>query len=443
MTQSKRFLAFGFSGWLGALGAGVQPALSQGPPAPPAAPVAGKAQPAASRDSLLERARKLHRAVAMIDTHNDLPEMLRERANNDLSLMNPEQPLPDIDTDLPRLKQGLVGGQFWSAYVPASFVDKGGATYALEQIDVIRRMTAQSSTLAWATTADEIVRAHARGKIASLIGIEGGYAIENSLANLRMFYELGVRYMTLTHGGNTAWADAATESPKHDGLTRFGEEVVKEMNRLGMMVDLSHVSDATMEDALRVSEAPVIFSHSSARALADHVRNVPDGVLARMPQNGGVVMVNIFPAFVNQVAAKQAAGILDKEREYGAQYPSDPKKASAEFLAWLDKTMAEMESGTLAQVADHVDHIVKVAGIDHVGYGADFGAISNHPRGLEDVSRYPYLTAELLRRGYTDPEVKKILGGNILRVMQRVEQVAARLQRERPASPAKIEILDK
>jgi membrane dipeptidase len=413
-------------------------AQSGGAKTPAGSPVA-----ATGGDRFLERALALHRASPMIDTHNDLPEVMRDRVHNDLARMDPEKPLADIDTDLPRMKKGGVGGQFWSAYVGASYVDKGGATVALEQIDVIRRMTAQSPSLRWATTADDIVRAHAAGKIASLIGIEGGYAIENSLANLRMFYELGVRYMTLTHGGNTAWADSATEAPKHNGLTRFGEEVVREMNRLGMMVDISHVSDATMEGAIRVSAAPVIFSHSSARVLADHVRNVPDRILAMMPKNGGVVMVNIFPAFVNQTAAKQAAGVLDKEREFVAKYPGDPKRASEEYLVWLTESMKSMESGTLAQVADHIDHIVKVAGIDHVGYGADFGSITNHPKGLEDVSRYPYLTAELLRRGYTDEQAKKVMGGNLLRTMREVEKVAARLQKERKPSAVRIEDVDK
>jgi membrane dipeptidase len=400
---------------------------------------------AAQADStrLLARARALHRAMPMIDTHNDLPEMIRSRAKNDVATMDAEQRLQDIDTDFPRMKQGLVGGQFWAAYVPASLVDKGGATYALEQIDVIHRMVAHSPSLRFARTADDIVRIHAQGKIASLIGIEGGYAIENSLANVRMFYDLGVRYMTLTHGGNTAWADAATDTPKHGGLTRFGEEVVREMNRVGMMVDISHVSDGTMVDAIRVSEAPVIYSHSSARALADHLRNVPDSILAMIPKNGGVVMVNIFPGFVNPIAAKQASGTLEKEREFGAKYPDDPKKASAEYLVWLTNMMNTMESGTLSEVADHIDHIVKVAGIDYVGYGADFGSLTNHPKGLEDVSRYPYLTAELLRRGYTDLQVKKIIGGNILRVMRQVERVAAKLQRTRPASAGWIEDLDR
>lgn len=392
---------------------------------------------------LLARARAIHRAVPMIDTHNDLPGAIREGANNDLARMNPDGPLPKIDTDIPRMKQGMVGGQFWSAYVPASLVKGGGATYALEQIDVIHRMVAQSSSLGFARTAADITRLHARGKIASLIGIEGGYAIENSLANLRMFADLGVRYMTLTHGGNTAWADAATDAPVHGGLTRFGEEVVHEMNRSGIMVDISHVSDGTMSDAIRVSEAPVIFSHSSARAIADHLRNVPDSILALMKKNGGIVMVNIFPGFVNAVAAKQAAGALEKEREFLARHPDDPKKASIEFLAWLTDMMNHLEPGTLNQVADHIDHIVQVAGIDHVGYGADFGELSIHPKGLEDVSRYPFLTAELLRRGYTDAQVGKIIGGNMLRVMRQVERTAVRLQRARPASAARIEDLDR
>lgn len=394
-------------------------------------------------DPYLARAMALHRAAPMIDTHNDLPEMLRERAFNDLARMDPDGPLENIDTDIPRMKEGMVGGQFWSAYVPASFVDKGGATYALEQIDVIRRMVARSPSLGWATTAADIVRVHGQGRIASLIGIEGGYAIENSLANLRMFYELGVRYMTLTHGRNTAWAGAASPDSAARGLTPFGKEVVREMNRLGMMVDLSHVSDRTMRDAISVSEAPVIFSHSSARAIADHSRNVPDDVLALTAKNGGIVMVNIFPGFVTQQGARQAAGFLEKEGEYNAKYPDDPKRASAEYLVWLDKAMTEMEPGTLAQVADHIDHIVKVAGIDHVGYGADFGSLSNHPKGLEDVSRYLYLTAELLRRGYTDAQVKNIIGGNFLRTMGQVEQVSGRLRRERAPSAARIEDLDR
>ena len=379
----------------------------------------------AQRDStsLLERAKRLHREVPVIDTHNDLPDMILNGSGGDLRKMDPDGRL-DIDTDIPRLKAGLIGGQFFAAYVPSAYIDKGAARYALEEIDIIKRFTAKSPSLQWATTADEIMAAHRAGKIASLIGIEGGHAIETSLGVLRMFYELGVRYMTLTHSGTTGWADAATDTPKHGGLSPFGEEVVREMNRLGMMVDISHVSDATMLDALRVSSAPVIFSHSSARALANHVRNVPDSVLALIPKNGGVVMVNIFPGFINQTAAKQTAQVLDKMRDFQKQYPNDPEKADKAWGEWF-KTLT-MEPGTLNEVADHVEHIVKVAGIDHVGLGADYGSLTVHPKGLEDVSRYPYLTAELLRRGWKDEDVKKFLGLNILRVMREVERTAAR-----------------
>jgi membrane dipeptidase len=379
----------------------------------------------AQRDSasLLERAKRLHREVPMIDTHNDLPDMILNESGGDLKKMDPDGKL-SIDTDIPRLKAGLVGGQFFAAYVPSAYIEKGAARYALEEIDIIKRFTAKSPSLQWATTADGIMAAHRAGKIASLIGIEGGHAIENSLGVLRMFYELGVRYMTLTHSGTTPWADAATDAPKHGGLSPFGEEVVREMNNLGMMVDISHVSDATMLDALRVTRAPVIFSHSSTRALANHVRNVPDSVLALIPKNGGVVMVNIFPGFINQTAAKQTAQVLDKMREFQKQYPNDPEKADKAWGEWF-KTLT-MEPGTLNEVADHVEHIVKVAGIDHVGLGADYGSLTVHPKGLEDVSRYPWLTAELLRRGWKDEDVKKFLGLNILRVMRQVEQAAVK-----------------
>ena len=375
----------------------------------------------------------------MIDTHNDLPEMIHGGAAGNLNKMDPDKTLP-IDTDIPRLKQGLVGGQFFAAYVPSSYIEKGGARFALEEIDIIDRFTKRSPSLEAARTADDIVRIHKTGKIASLIGIEGGQAIENSLGTLRMFYNLGVRYMTLTHSSTTPWADAATDEPKHGGLTRFGEEVVHEMNRLGMMVDISHVSDGTMDDVLRISEAPVIFSHSSARALADHRRNVPDSILTRLAKNGGVVMVNFYPGFVNATAAKQAANVLDKEREFKAMYPNDPDKSAKAFTDFL--STFKTETGTLEEVANHIDHIRKVAGIDHVGIGADFGSLTQHPTGLDDVSRYPYLTAELIRRGYTDAEVKKVLGLNLLRVMREVEQAAVRIQRTRGPSTATIAELD-
>jgi membrane dipeptidase len=409
-----------------ALGAVTSSSAAQRPPS------------AADTASLLAHARRLHREVPMIDTHNDLPEMIHGGARGDLEKMDPDKTLP-IDTDIPRLKKGLVGGQFFAAYVPSSFIEKGGARFALEEIDIIDRFTKRSPWLEAARTADDIVRIHAKGKIASLIGIEGGQAIENSLGTLRMFYNLGVRYMTLTHSSTTLWADAATDEPKHGGLTRFGEEVVREMNRLGMMVDISHVSDGTMDDVLRLSEAPVIFSHSSARALADHRRNVPDSILTRLAKNGGVVMVNIYPGFINATAAKQAANVLDKEREFKAMYPNDPDKSAKAFTDFL--STFKTETGTLEEVADHIDHIRKIAGIDHVGIGADFGSLTQHPAGLDDVSRYPYLTAELIHRGYTDLEVKKVLGLNILRAMREVERAAGRIQRTRGPSTATIEEL--
>jgi membrane dipeptidase len=404
-----------------------------------ALPPAVAAQRPADSLALLARARRLQRETPMIDTHNDLPEMIHGRVHGDLSKMDPDHHL-DIDTDIPRLKQGLVGGQFFAAYVPSSYTDAGAARFALEEIDIIHRFTARSPNLGFATTAADIVRIHAQGKIASLIGIEGGHAIENSLAVLRKFYDLGVRYMTLTHSGTIPWADAATDEAKHGGLTKFGEEVVREMNRLGMMVDISHVSDGTMSDAIRVSEAPIIFSHSSARALADHRRNAPDSILKLLPKNRGIIMVNIYPGFINATAAKQAANVLDKEREFKAMYPNDTDRAAREFTAWLQAFKTEL--GTLQEVADHIDHIRKVAGIDHIGYGFDLGSLTQHPVGLEDATRYPYLTAELLRRGYSDQDVKKVIGGNFLRVMREVEATAKRLQKARPASVATMAELD-
>jgi membrane dipeptidase len=292
---------------------------------------------------------------------------------------------------------------------------------------------------ALATTADEVERAHRSGRVACLIGIEGGYALADSLAALRLASLAGVRYVTLTHWNSTSWADAATDAPRHGGLSRFGVEMVREMNRLGVLVDLSHVSDGTMNDALDASEAPVIFSHSSARAVCNHVRNVPDDVLRRVRANGGVVMVNFAPGFVSEAVRVAEAPIEAEWQRLQALYPGDRERIEAGIVAF--RRDRPVPRATLAQVADHVDHVREVAGIDHVGIGSDFDGIGETPAGLEDVSRFPALLAELAARDYSDAELAKVAGGNILRVLRAAEAVAARLQRERRPSEARIELL--
>ncbi|HEX8392072.1 MAG TPA: dipeptidase [Longimicrobium sp.] len=404
-----------------------------------AAPAAAHAQSAA--DPLLARALRIHRSAPLVDGHNDLPWEIREKAQGDLGAMDPRGTLAQNHTDIPRLRAGGVGGVYWAAYVPVDRTGREAAGFALEQIGLIKRMTDASPELEMATTADQIVAIHRRGRVASLIGIEGGHAIENSLDVLRQFHELGVRYMTLTHANTLDWADAATDSARHGGLTPFGEEVVREMNRLGMLVDLSHVSAETMTDALRVAEAPVIFSHSSARALADHPRNVPDEVLRLLPANGGVVMVNFFSGFIDPEAARQMRDMFEVERGIRAQHPDDSAAQQRAIAAW--RAEHPMPRGTVATIADHIDHIVKVAGIDHVGIGSDFDGVTSLPEGMDDVSRFPYLTVELLRRGYSDGDVRKILGGNLLRAMRGAEAAAARIQRQRGPSSAVIEVLDR
>ncbi|MBW3570244.1 MAG: dipeptidase [Gemmatimonadetes bacterium] len=395
---------------------------------------------AAQDDALLERARRIHASAPLVDGHNDLPWEIREKAQGDLSVIDPNGSLPQLHTDVPRLRAGGVGGVFWAAYVPVDRIGRGAAAFALAQIGLIKRMTDASPHLELARTADDVVRIHRAGKVASLIGIEGGHAIENSLDVLRQFHELGVRYMTLTHANTLDWADAATDTARHGGLTRFGEEVVREMNRLGMLVDLSHVSDETMKDAIAVSAAPVIFSHSSARALADHPRNVPDDVLAMLKQNGGVVMINFYSGFVEPTAARQMRGMFDVQRRFREQHPGDPQAAQRAYDAW--RRANPVPRGTTATLADHVDHVVRVAGIDHVGLGSDYDGVTSLPVGMEDVSRFPHLTAELLRRGYSDDDVRKVLGGNVIRAMRQAEQVAERLQRERGPSQAVIDVMD-
>jgi membrane dipeptidase len=398
-----------------------------------AAPLATQADP------WQERAARLHRDAPVIDGHNDLPWEIREKTGGDLSRMDPRSSLPEQHTDVPRLRQGGVGGVFWAAYVPASAARP--ASVAMEQIDLIQRMIAQSPELEFAGSASDVERIRKRRRIASLIGIEGGHTVENSLGTLRQFHALGVRYLTLTHGTSIDWADAATDSARHGGLSAFGEEVVREMNRVGMMVDLSHVSPETMRDAIRVSQAPVIFSHSSARALADHPRNVPDDVLALVRQNGGIVMVNFYSGFVTREGAEILRDMFEVERRFLRQFPGDTAAARQAYRDW--RRANPVPRGTVGTVADHIDHIVKVAGIDHVGIGSDYDGVTALPEGLEDVSRYPRLTAELLRRGYSERDVRKVLGGNILRVMRQAETVAARLQRERGPSMATIESLDR
>ncbi len=382
--------------------------------------------------ALLDRARTLHKQVPLIDGHNDYPWALRENAQRDLDKLDISKPQPTIMTDIPRLREGGVGGQFWSVYVPADAKDPVTAT--LEQIDIVYRMNRRyPETFELALTANDIERIFKKGKIASLIGMEGGHSIDGSLGALRMFFQLGARYMTLAHSRNVPWADSASDVPVHNGLSPFGELVVKEMNWLGMLVDLSHVSPDTMADAIGVAQAPVIFSHSSARALCDVPRNVPDSILQLLPKNGGVVMVTFVPSFLSQKVADWGKLQTAEENRLKQQFSSDAAAIKTGLDAWVKANPAPR--ATLADAADHIDHIRKVAGIDHIGLGSDFDGITSVPVGLEDVSTYPALTAELLRRGYKDDEVKKILGLNLLRVMREVEKVSARMQKERPASP--------
>ncbi|HVG84413.1 MAG TPA: dipeptidase, partial [Vicinamibacterales bacterium] len=345
-------------------------------------------------------------------------------------------------TDIPRLHRGGLGAQFWSVYVPAEMQGKEAVRATLEQIDIVHRMTKRwPETFELALTADAAERAFKSGRIGSMIGMEGGHSIDSSMATLRQMYALGARYMTLTHSLNVPWADSATDPPKHNGLSKFGEEVVREMNRLGMLVDLSHVSPDTMKDALAVSEAPAIFSHSSARAICNVPRNVPDDVLQLLPKNRGVVMVTFVPGFISQEVADWNLLETSQLQLLRAQFPSNTAYVNAGIERWRAEHPAPR--ATLRQVADHIDHIRKVAGIDHIGLGGDFDGITTVVQGLEDVSKYPDLTAELLRRGYADDEVKKVLGLNVLRAWREAEQVAARLQKTRGPSTATIEALDK
>ncbi len=417
--------AFVRGGWAIAVALAFQPAWTQDVP---------------SGDPRLEEARRVLREVPLIDGHNDLPWQFRVRFRNQLSRIDLRRDLihldPRLHTDIPRLRKGGVGAQFWSVYVPATGYDSVRAV--LEQIDVVHRLIARyPDVFELALTAADIERIHSSGKIASLIGIEGGHAIGNSLAVLRQLYSLGARYMTLTHSDSLDWADSCTDDPVNDGLTRFGEAVIGEMNRLGMLVDLSHVSRKTMEDVLKVSEAPVIFSHSSARALTGHARNVPDSVLRTVREKRGVVMVTFVPGFVSEAVRGHYAEADAVEARLKSLFPGDPERVRSELEEW--RGTHPRPRATLAQVADHVDHIRSAAGIDAIGIGSDFDGIRSTPDGLEDVARYPELLAELLRRGYSAGDLRKIVGRNVLRVMGEVEGVARRLQASRLPGEARIE----
>jgi len=383
--------------------------------------------------ALLDRARALHKQVPLIDGHNDYPWAVRENVQRDIDKLDITQAQPKIHTDIARLKAGGVGGQFWSVYVPAELQGQTAVTATLEQIDIVHRMMKKyPGTFELALTADDVERIFKKGKIGSLIGMEGGHSIDNSLAALRMFHRLGARYMTLTHSKNIPWADSATDTPKLNGLSPFGEQVVREMNWLGMLVDLSHVSPDTMADAITGSTAPVIFSHSSARAVNDVPRNVPDNILRMLPKNGGIVMVTFVPGFLSPTVTAWNTMQTDEIARLLQQFPSDDTARKSGRDAWTKANPSPR--ATIGDVANHIDHIRRVAGIDHIGLGGDFDGITSVPEGLEDVSKYPALTAELLKRGYKDDDIKKILGLNILRVMRAAEKVSQKLQGERSAS---------
>jgi len=372
---------------------------------------------------LSDEARAIHGDALLIDGHNDLPYALRAKDGPSFRNIDLSKPQPQFHTDIARLRKGNVGAQFWSAYVSVDTAKKGVAVRTtLEQIDIIHELAARypdTFTMAYGT--DDIRRIRQAGKIACMIGVEGGHSIDNSLGVLRDYYRLGVRYMTLTHSESLDWADSCSDAPRANGLSPFGVEVVQEMNRLGMLVDLSHVSPATMKAALKVSTAPVIFSHSSARGVADHPRNVPDDVLGLVKANGGVVMVNFYSGFVVPEGARAMQRMFEVSRELKKKFPNEAEFKEA-LQAWVKEN--DYPAGSVHTIVDHIDHIVKVAGIDHVGLGSDFDGVPKLPYQMSDVSCYPYITQELLNRKYTREQIHKILGGNLMRVFAAAEQVS-------------------
>jgi membrane dipeptidase len=390
-----------------------------------------KQAPKSGRDIVLtEEALAIHREALLVDGHNDLPWELRQKDSPSFRNIDVGKPQPLFHTDIPRLKKGNVGAQFWSAYVPVDTAKKGVAVRTtLEQIDIIHELAARyPGTFEMAYATDDIRRIRKKGKIACLIGVEGGHSIDNSLGVLRDYYRLGVRYMTLTHSESLDWADSCSDAPKANGLSPFGEDVVREMNRLGMMVDLSHVSPQTMKHALRVTKAPVIFSHSSARGIADHPRNVPNDVLKLVKANNGVVMVNFYSGFLVPEGARAMRKMFEVARELKKKYPDDDVKYQEAVRAWIKEN--DYPAGTVHTIVDHIDHIVKVAGIDHVGLGSDFDGVTRLPHQMSDVSCYPYITQELLNRKYTREQILKILGGNAMRVFADAEQVSRKLREQ-------------
>ncbi len=413
------------------------------------------APPALASPSDAGRIERILAQTPLIDGHNDLPWEIRARFGGDLTKIDLSQSTaalpapagsPPLMTDIPRLRAGHFGAQFWSVWIPPDTLGPAAVQMTVEQIDLVKQMCARyPHDLAMAYTAADIVRLHKAGKIASLIGVEGGHQINNSLAVLRAYYDLGARYMTLTHATNTAWADSATDNPVHHGLTPFGKEVVREMNRLGMLVDLAHVSPDTMRAALGVSEAPVIFSHSSARGLVDTPRDVPDDVLRLVAANGGIVMVNFYPGYVSEArrrweADRSAEQARNNSPPFGGLYIGQPERAKSALAEW-ERAHPEPEV-TIRDVADHIEYIRKVAGVDYVGLGSDFDGIPNAPSGLDGVDKYPALLAELARRGWSDADLARVAGGNLLRVLARAEEVSARLRASRLPSAATLAQLD-